>query len=132
MRPIHLQAGLVQEAIRAHIDSCGSKIGAVLFIKKDGTLRHMRFNGKAMRDTIKGTDRGIAASAARAISNPNLRSIPEITPTGAQWRTVNLDTVLTVRSGGKVTRYREIERLAPGLFALVPLVTMTLTIGRVE
>lgn len=126
MRPVHLQAGVVQEVIREHIDSCGSRIGAVVFIKKDGSFRKMRFNRKAGFDQIKGTARGMQASAARAMSNPNLVSIGEITPKGTQWRSINLDTVLTVKAGGKVTRYREFERVAPGIYCLVPLVTVTI------
>jgi hypothetical protein len=116
-------AGPVQEAIRAHIDSCGSKIAAVLFLKKDGTFRKLRFNRKAIGE-IAGTERGKEWSAKVTESNPNLVRLSEITRDGLRWRSVNLDTVLTVQANGRVTRYRAFVPIAPRVYELVPLVTV--------
>jgi hypothetical protein len=132
MRPVHLQAGFVQEHIREHIASCGSKIGAVVFIKKDHTVRKLLFQQAAMAPRIKNTERGIKASAARAVSNPNLMIVYDIAK--HDFRSVNLDTVLSVKAGGKVTRYREVYKIAPGLYELAPIVSIAVAVkvGRVE
>lgn len=133
MRPAHLQAGIVQEVIREHITSCGAKIGSVLFVKKDSTVRLLRYQQAAMPSRIKGTERGIKASATRAVNHPNLMTVFDVarnpdTGKAKGFRTVDLDTVLTVKAGGKVTRYRDVERVRPGVYELVPLVTIKIGI----
>lgn len=109
----------VNETIRAHMDACGSKIGAVVFYKKDGSLRHMRFQLAAGPSRIKGTERGQRASATRQANHPFLKPVWEI---GNDWRMVNLDTVVSVRASGKVTRYRDVTPLGNGRYALSPII----------
>lgn len=125
-----MSAGLISETIRQHLDSCGPKMVAVAFIKKDGRLRHMRINGKALLDSLVNSERGNKAAATRRQNHPNLKPVPEITRDGAQWRNVNLDTVLTVKAGGKLVRYRDIVPIGPRIYELVPIITVT--IGREE
>jgi hypothetical protein len=107
---------LVNETVREHIKACGNKIGSVAFIKKDGSIRHMRFQLAAGPSRVKGTELGKRMSATRAVNHPNLLNVWEI---GNDWRSINLDTVLTVRSSGKITRYRQIAPIAPGRYALI-------------
>ena len=110
---------LTCETVRAHMDSCGARIGCVTYFKKDGTLRRLRYQRAAEASRILGTERGQRASATRARNHPHLMSVWDIGKHG--WRTVNLETVISVRSNGKTRRYRDVTPLGGGRYALSPI-----------
>lgn len=118
---------LMNEAIRSHIRSCGARIGSVVYFKKDGTIRRLRFQVAAGPPRVKGTERGIRATATRAANYPEQMLVYEI---GNGFRTVNLDKVLTVKAGGVTTRYRHPQPVGDYMVRLVPVAAITF--GTVE
>lgn len=98
--------------IAAHIDSCGARMGHVVFRKKDGSVRRLTFQQKAMAPRVKGT--GTDAADARKANHPNLKTVFDmnaLTKTGERgdFRLVNLDNVFTVKANGVTVRYRELN-----------------------
>lgn len=113
---------IVNETIRGHINTCGNHFGSVLYIKKDGTPRRLTFNVAAGPKRVRGTELGQRMRATRAANHPNLLPIWDVHKAG--WRSINLDTVLTVQAGGKLTRYRQARQLGPGVYELVAALTV--------
>jgi hypothetical protein len=94
--------------IRAVIGTAGSRFVSVVFVKKDGTLRVMRWNPADHRD-IKGdaaTDAGKRANATRKANNPNLIRVQEVKK---GWRSVNLDRIIRIRVDGVTSRFQLIK-----------------------
>lgn len=97
----------INAAIKSHIVSTGSKFATVVFVKKDGSIRRMRMvTAEAHRRDMIGSERGKLASATRAINHPNI--LPVWDTEKRAFRSVNLDTVLTVQAHGRLVRYREL------------------------
>lgn len=83
------------------LDSAGSKILAVEFVKKDGTLRTMQVQLHAGRALLAGENADESHQAAvvtRRENNPNLRNVFDIAKKA--WRSLNLDTLLAVTVRG--------------------------------
>jgi hypothetical protein len=116
---------LVNATIKDHIRECGARFGTVVYFKKDGTIRRLTYQMAAMPARVLGTERGKKAAATRAENNPYLLTVWDVHKRA--FRTVNLETVLTVKSGGKLTRYRNKFPVAgiPGAFALAPVLKIT-------
>lgn len=93
------------EELRAIIEGFGSQIFSVTFIKKDGSERTMACHYRVTRD-IKGeanSDRYRRAQATRKETNPNLINVVDVA-IGARnegRRSVNLDTIISIRGGGR-------------------------------
>lgn len=106
------------DTIADHIRSCGARFGTVVYFKKDSTIRRLTYQMAAMPSRVLGTDRGQRASATRKANHPNLLTVWDVHKRA--FRTVNLDTVLTVKAAGVVTRYRKPRAIAgvPGAYAL--------------
>ena len=124
----------INESIRAHMWACGSKMGTVVYFKKDGSLRRLTFQLAAMAPRILGTERGVKAAATRKANHPHLMTVYDIHK--RDFRTVDLRTVLTVKAGGKLTRYRHARgaRFSPGV-VLVPVLAVgpgVIRVGEVE
>lgn len=96
----------LNDRIRATIESCGNRFASVEFVKKDGTLRRVTIQQAAMAPRIKGTDRGRKAAAARRRNHPHLLIVWDVHKRA--FRSVNLDTVLTVTVAGNVYRFRRL------------------------
>lgn len=105
----------LNERIAAHIDACASRMGHVVFIKKDRSVRRLTFQQSAMPSRVKGT--GGDAVETRKANNPNLKTVWDMnatdkaTGTRGAFRQVNLDTVATVKANGVTVRYRELAEL---------------------
>ena len=93
------------EELRTIIEGFGSTIFSVTFIKKDGSERTMQCHYRVTRD-IKGDaneDRYRRAQATRKETNPNLINVVDVA-IGARnegRRSVNLDTIISIRGGGR-------------------------------
>ena len=101
-----MQTPLLNAVIRDHITATRAHFGSVEFIKKDGTLRRLTFQQAAMRFHVKGTERGQRAALTRARNHPNLLTVWDVHKRA--FRTVNLDTVLSVTTHRERTDYRRI------------------------
>lgn len=104
----------MNETIRALIRSSGSRIGAVTFLKKDGTIRHLAFQNA--RDNMKagrivGSERGAKAAATRARNHPDLELV--FGHNEQDFRCFYLPRVLKVRVNGHTYRVRRKEDIAP-------------------
>jgi hypothetical protein len=91
--------------IREIIDSNGSKFTYIEFVKKDGSLRQMRVQPAATKFRVKGEAASPShrqGAITRAQNHPNLINIYDVDQNAI--RSINMDTLLTVRCG--VTQYQ--------------------------
>lgn len=88
------------EAIRAILESSGSKITSVQFVKKNGDIRTIQFNPRD-RNEIKGT--GTANQNPDIIRVRDLRIAKE-NGHGA-WRSFNVNRVQYIKSNGLVYNF---------------------------
>jgi hypothetical protein len=91
------------ETIRALIAAQGSKITSVEFIKKDGSYRKMLIQQAALPSRVKGDfacASAQAAAATRALNNPNLLNVFDMDR--AAIRSIDMDTIFSIRSGGQL------------------------------
>lgn len=91
-----------------------TKFVSVTFRKKDGTLRTIVHNPKVTKG-VKGelaTESGKQAVATRKANNPNLVSVFDSQlaakgePANKCWRTINCDTVISIRLNGHEIKFR--------------------------
>ena len=95
----------INAKIAAHINAAGTKFGHVVFVKKDKTIRRLTFQLGAMPPRVKGTQPEITAT--RKANNPDNKTVWCVK--ARDFRSVNLNNVLTVKAGGVLTRYRELK-----------------------
>jgi hypothetical protein len=89
--------------INTLMDDAGSQFLSVEFVKKDGTTRLMTCQLAAGRKLLAGDDASDSAKQGvetRKANNPHLRNVYSID--SHAWRSVNLDTILTIKSNGVV------------------------------
>lgn len=87
-----------------------SKIKRVTFNKKDGSVRNMSVNTRFIKGIVDKykSERTKQSVETRKKNNPNLISVMDITlkrkgePDYKCWRSINLETVTQIKSGGKV------------------------------
>ena len=92
--------------VRGAILGEGGKLVAVTFTKRDGTLRTMKVQPPALRSRVKGeaaTEAGQRAVATRKANHPELMPVWDVDAGGV--RSINLDTVSRVASGGTVRTF---------------------------
>jgi len=83
------------------IESAGATFLAVEFVKKDQTVRTMQVQLFAGRDDLAGdtaSESRQQAVVTRKENNPNLRNVWDIAKKA--WRSINLDSVLSVTVRG--------------------------------
>lgn len=103
---IDVRPEYVNDTIRELIRGAGSTFGAVAFVKKDGSIRHMVFqHAKDNSRRIVGSELGAKMSATFAKNNPNMLKCFDHNKQA--WRTVTLDRVLSVRVHGQPFRFRD-------------------------
>lgn len=91
------------EIISKIIEKAGSTWVSVDFLKKDGTLRSLRFNPKDFNE-IKGT--------GKSCSNPNIFRIREVSNKEegkTTWRSFDATRTLAIRARGEETKFDGIE-----------------------
>lgn len=89
--------------INTLLDESGSQFLAVEFVKKNGEVRNMTCQLAAGRKLLAGdnaSDSAQQAVATRKENNPNLRNVYSMD--SHAWRSINLDTVLTIKRNGEV------------------------------
>lgn len=96
--------------ILALFQAAGSRYVSVLFRKKDGSMRALRFNPRDWRKQAgeaasAGAKRGLEARKALYPNYVRVRCVLV-----DDWRTVNLDTVRRVRADGTTTRFRALPK----------------------
>ena len=84
------------ETVSELIDSAGSKLVSVRFIKKDGSQRQLTFNPADTAD-IKGT--------GNPTQDPNIFRIRDIKL--GQWRSFDARRCLSIKVGGKLTQLNQ-------------------------
>jgi hypothetical protein len=84
------------ETINKLIESAGSQLVSVRFVKQDGSQRQLTFNPKDFAD-IKGT--------GTPCSDPNIFRIRDVKL--GQWRSFDARRVISVRVNGKITKFNE-------------------------
>lgn len=96
-----------REELRAIIEGFGSKLFSVTFIKKDGSERTMQCHYRVTRD-IKGDaneERYRRAQATRKETHPELINVVDVSQEAKKRnegrRSVNLDTIVSIRGGGR-------------------------------
>lgn len=103
---ISIDAARINDTIRELIRNNGSRFGAVSFVKKDGTLRHLVFqHAKDNSARVVGSELGARMSATFAKNNPNMLRCWDHNKQA--WRTVNLDRVCSVRVHDVIIRFRD-------------------------
>lgn len=101
VRPAHMN-----ETIRELIRGCGSRFGAVAFVKKDGSIRHLVFqNAKDNSARVVGSELGAKMSATFAKNNPDMMRCFDHHKQA--FRTVALDRVLSLHVHGSPIRLRD-------------------------
>ena len=104
-----------QEFLKEIIESSGSKIFSVTFIKKDGSERTMSCHNRVTRD-LKGEmaeERYRKAQKTRKENNPNLVNVVDVAVgvrNGGR-RSINVDTIISLRVSGReyfVNEYGEV------------------------
>ena len=93
-----MENALLYSQIRELVQSAGSRIFVIKFIKKDGTPREMHVQSAIGRFHVKGTNP--EATQKRANNHPNLLNLWDISEEG--FRSVNMDTVFEIRMDKKV------------------------------
>lgn len=96
----------IKEIIKAN----GSRIMRVSFEKKDGTIRHMQVNPRFIKGLVEEykSESTKQAVETRKRNNPNLLSVMDmgLKRQGNEdkkcWRSINMDTVVSVKAGGKL------------------------------
>jgi len=88
------------ETIRNFLQAAGSTIISVQFIKKDGTIRNIRFNPR---------DRNEITGAGSKVRNPDIiavrdLSIAQTQKTGA-WRSFDVNRIVSIKSRGQVYNF---------------------------
>ena len=84
------------------IESQGSRIFSVEFVKKDGSYRQMQCQGAATATHCadEPSDRGQRAAATRRQNHPNL--LPIFSMDAGAIRSINMDTLLRIVGDGAV------------------------------
>jgi hypothetical protein len=88
--------------IRSIMESQGSRICAVTFVKKDGSVRHMLVQYAATATHMKGDEAPLykqAAAAVRRGNYPNLLNVWDIQSHG--FRSINMDTITEIKGQGR-------------------------------
>lgn len=89
-----------RQSLRRVLEGTGSKFTIVEFVKKDGTLRTMLIQHAATKFRVKGDAASESAQrgvATRAENHPELFNTYDVDRNAI--RSINLDTVLEIRSG---------------------------------
>tara|TARA_R110000796_G_scaffold20283_1_gene60516 strand:+ start:324 stop:641 length:318 start_codon:yes stop_codon:yes gene_type:complete len=101
------------DKIKGIIRQARSTIISVRFKKADGSLRTMSFNAR-YKDGIKGLDACESAQKAvetRKANNPDLINVIDLAAKrktkkpAASWRSFQCETVVSIKSGGKVYEF---------------------------
>ena len=95
-----------RQAIKDLIESSKGQYAYVEFVKSDGSTRKMIVQPAMTKFHVKGKDASPAARKAaetRAANHPNLLNIWDVENEGI--RSINLDTVIAVHTGGKQYQY---------------------------
>lgn len=93
----------VNDTLRNLITGAGSRFGAVVFRKKDGTLRKLVFqHAKDNSSRVVGSELGERMSATFARNNPDMMKAWDHQKQA--WRTVNLDAIVSLRVHGATFR----------------------------
>ncbi len=103
--------------IAANIRAAGARILTVVFVKKDGSVRRMNCQLPAVKTHCVGSERGKKQSASFHSNTENDKYMHVFDMQKRAIRMINLDTVLTVKSGGQITRYRPLHVLRHSLVA---------------
>ena len=88
-----------QSVVRAMLDTSRSRFMSIEFVKKDGTMRRMTINPRAVATHLAAnpSPAGKQAAATRKERHPNLIPVYEV---GKGIKSINTDTVQKVRMGG--------------------------------
>ena len=81
------------------LDTSRSRFMSIEFVKKDGTRRKMVINPRAVATHLakNPSEAGKRAAETRRVNHPNLIPVYEV---GKGIKSINTDTVLSVRMGG--------------------------------
>lgn len=97
-----------REFVKQLLETANSNFITIEFIKKDKTNRVMNIQQAAMQYHVKGDEASESAKRAvetRKANHPEL--IPVYDVQKGEIRSVNLDSVHTVRSGGKTYNFKD-------------------------
>ena len=89
-----------RDMLRTLLEGCGSRFALVTFVKKDATVRQMLIQHAATKFRVKGesaSEQAQRAAKTRAENYPNLFNTYDVDR--REIRSINLDTVLHVKSG---------------------------------
>lgn len=101
------------DLLRQMLASTASRFGSVLFVKKDGSLRHMTYvNAKHRAKHMAHTERGEQAAATFRRNNPHMVRVWCERSKG--FRTVTLSRIVSLRVDGKAYRVRSYSEALQG------------------
>jgi hypothetical protein len=101
------------DTIRQIMQSQGSKITSVEFVKKDGSYRKMLVQSAATKTHCVGdaaSDSAKQAVETRAANYPNLLNVFDMDRKAI--RSIDMDTIFSIRGGGALLFARDIAEVA--------------------